>query len=75
MPLALGLLAEASGAAALAQALGYSCTVHIWDRMETAALSLCPPVTLVLKVQMQLHIKTAQPLLTAPPQHSPLQEP
>lgn len=46
MPLALGLLAEAGGAAALAQALGYSCTVHVWDRMETAALALapCPPV-------------------------------
>lgn len=37
MPSALGPLAAAS----LAEGFGYSCAVHIWGRMKTAALAAC----------------------------------
>lgn len=44
--LGLGATRRGRAAAALAEGFGYSCTVHVWGRMETADLAPCLPSVL-----------------------------
>lgn len=65
MPLALGPLTE--GGCSTGTGTGIQLYGSHLGQDGNSSFGSVPPVTLVLKVQMQLHIKTAQPRLTAPP--------